>query len=270
MGSISSALLPADPVAEAFSRDGFYIAKGLYRPEEMLNWKARVIRILEAGGHLGKDPKGSGVHVFMADVLDPFFSERMKDAVVVSVLDRIIGPNVEFLSVKSVYKNKFTTFGSPWHQDWYYWKGATKISVWIALDDATPENGCLKMIAGSHIKRFKVKQVRADNGFGWRIGNEEIAGLPETTARREPGRRRFLSRPDPAQFLSEHHRRGPLELYLHLPGCVRAGRVNGLETSDGCHRRERERRLTGLLRMTVWARWDSETFPQALLRNMSF
>ena len=181
MESISSAPRAADPVAGTFNRDGFYIAKGLYRPEEMLDWKARVIRILEAGGHISKDPKGSGVHVFMADVLNPFFSDRMQDSCVVSILKRIIGPNVEFLSVKSVYKNKFTTFGSPWHQDWYYWKGATKISVWIALDDATPENGCLKMIAGSHIKRFKVKQVRADNGFGWRIGNEEFAGLPETT-----------------------------------------------------------------------------------------
>ena len=181
MESISSAPRAADPVADTFNRDGFYIAKGLYRPDEMLDWKARVIRILEAGGHISKDPKGSGVHVFMADVLNPFFSDRMQDACVVSILNRIIGPDVEFLSVKSVYKNKFTTFGSPWHQDWYYWKGATKISVWIALDDAAPENGCLKMIAGSHIKRFKVKQVRAENGFGWRIGNEEIAGLPETT-----------------------------------------------------------------------------------------
>ena len=167
--------------AETFNRDGILIAKGLYSTKEMLDWKARIIGILEAGGHIGKDPKAAGVHVFMADLLDPFFSKRMQDACVVSVLNRIIGPNVEFLSVKSVYKNKYTTFGSPWHQDWYYWKGATKISVWIALDDATPENGCLKMIAGSHIKRFKVKQVRADNGFGWRIGNEEIAGLPETT-----------------------------------------------------------------------------------------
>ena len=170
-----------EDIAGAFNRDGFYIAKGLYPAEQMLDWKARIIDILEAGGHISKDPTSAGVHVFMADVLDPFFRERMKDDCVVSVLNRIIGPNVEFLSVKSVYKNKFTRFGSPWHQDWYYWKGANKISVWIALDDAAPENGCLKMIAGSHLKRFKVKQVRAQNGFGWRIGNEEIAGLPETT-----------------------------------------------------------------------------------------
>ena len=171
----------SEDFAGAFNRDGFCIAKGLYLPEEMLEWKTRIVDILEAGGHIDTEPTSTGVHVFMADVLDPFFAERMKDACVVSILNRIIGPNVEFLSVKSVYKNKFTRFGSPWHQDWYYWKGANKISVWIALDDATPENGCLKMIAGSHFKRFKVKQVKAQNGFGWRIGNEEIAGLPETT-----------------------------------------------------------------------------------------
>lgn len=170
-----------EDAAEAFQRDGFYIAKGLYGAEEMQDWKERIIDILEAGGHMNTEPTSTGVHVFMADVLDPFFRERMKDACVVSILNRIIGPNVEFLSVKSVYKNKFTRFGSPWHQDWYYWKGANKISVWIALDDATPENGCLKMIAGSHLKRFKVKQVRGENGFGWRIGNEEFAGRPETT-----------------------------------------------------------------------------------------
>ncbi|MDE2886721.1 MAG: phytanoyl-CoA dioxygenase family protein [Gemmatimonadota bacterium] len=170
-----------EEAAGAFHRDGFCIAKGLYCAEEMLNWKARIIGILEAGGHFDTEPTSTGVHVFLADVLDPFFRERMKDACVVSILNRIIGPNVEFLSVKSVYKNKFTRFGSPWHQDWYYWKGANKISVWIAMDDATPENGCLKMIAGSHLKRFKVKQVRGENGFGWRIANEEFAGCPETT-----------------------------------------------------------------------------------------
>lgn len=170
-----------EDAADAFHRDGFCIAKRLYSAEEMLDWKARIIDVLEADGHVDTDPTSTGVHVFMADVLDPFFRERMKDACVVSVLNRIIGPNVEFLSVKSVYKNKFTRFGSPWHQDWYYWKGANKISVWIALDDAAPENGCLKMIAGSHFKRFKVKQVKAQNGFGWRIGNEEFAGRPATT-----------------------------------------------------------------------------------------
>ena len=37
------------------------------------------------------------------------------------------------------------------------------------------------MIAGSHFNRFRVKQVRGENGFAWRIENEAFAGHPETT-----------------------------------------------------------------------------------------
>ena len=52
---------------------------------------------------------------------------------------------------------------------------------------STPENGCLKMIAGSHLKRFKVSQVKEETGFGWRIESEEFAGMMETTLEAERG-----------------------------------------------------------------------------------
>ena len=170
--------------AKDFARHGFLVIKGLYTQDEMLEWKEHVIRLLETEDGLSIP---SGVRVWFAHKLDPFLLRKMRDDRVTPILLDIIGSNIEFLSVKAVYKNKSTTFGSPWHQDWHYWKGSPKISIWIALDDATPENGCLKMIAGSHRKRFKVKQVKADNGFGWRIENEEFAGMPEITLSVERG-----------------------------------------------------------------------------------
>ena len=41
---------------------------------------------------------------------------------------------------------------TPWHQDGEYWpiRPLATCTVWIAIDDATPENGCLRMIKGSH------------------------------------------------------------------------------------------------------------------------
>ena len=170
--------------AENFTRDGFLVVEKLYTQDEMFNWKHRIISILKAEDGLSTP---SGVRVWFAHKLDPFLLDGMKDDRVTPILLDIIGPNVELLSVKAVFKNKTTTFGSPWHQDWYYWKGSPKISVWIALDDATPENGCLKMIAGSHLKRFKVSQVKEETGFGWRIESEEFAGMPETTLEVERG-----------------------------------------------------------------------------------
>ena len=40
----------------------------------------------------------------------------------------------------------------PWHQDLNYWplEPIINISAWIAIDDATLENACVRMIPGSH------------------------------------------------------------------------------------------------------------------------
>lgn len=40
----------------------------------------------------------------------------------------------------------------PWHQDGEYWpiRPLATCSVWLAIDDATVDNGCLEVIPGSH------------------------------------------------------------------------------------------------------------------------
>ena len=40
----------------------------------------------------------------------------------------------------------------PWHQDFNYWplEPPIIVSAWIAIDQSTVENGCLKIIPGSH------------------------------------------------------------------------------------------------------------------------
>jgi phytanoyl-CoA hydroxylase len=41
-----------------------------------------------------------------------------------------------------------------WHQDHPYWpiiQPADLVSAWVALEDATPENGCMSMVRGSHL-----------------------------------------------------------------------------------------------------------------------
>jgi phytanoyl-CoA hydroxylase len=171
---------------EAFDRDGFVVVKQHYSRPTMLDWKQRIVQLLEEQG--GADGNNSGVHVWLADGLDAFFEEQMRDSSIVAMLQQIIGPDIEFLSAKTVFKNTSTTFGSPWHQDWHYWRGTNKVSIWIALDDATPENGCLKMIPASHRKLFKLQQEQQhETGFTWRTGSEEVADLPEVTLAADRG-----------------------------------------------------------------------------------
>ena len=49
----------------------------------------------------------------------------------------------------------------PWHQDEAYWDPAfdyTALGVWMPLDAATPESGCMSFIPGSH--RSEVRKHR--------------------------------------------------------------------------------------------------------------
>lgn len=182
-------MLSDDEVA-AYQRDGFVIAQELYDQAQMLQWKHLLQSLLDQEREAQKDDPWdmthSGVRVWMSDVIHPTLRAAMKDHHVTPILQQIIGPNVEFLSAKVVFKNQETSFASPWHQDWFYWEGATKTSIWIAMDDATVANGCLKVIPGSHKKLFPKKVVR-ENAFVNQIDAGDLADLRETTLQAKRG-----------------------------------------------------------------------------------
>ena len=77
--------------------------------------------------------------------------ETLVNRVALKVLTAVIGPNVKcmqsMLFIKSAGKP-----GQAWHQDEDYipTRDRSLTGGWIALDDATVENGCLWVIPGSH------------------------------------------------------------------------------------------------------------------------
>lgn len=146
-------LLATDRKAQ-FQRDGYVVLEDCFSAAYMAEAKEEVRRILAEvradAQAKGQTPKReNGVYVGLS-VRSAFFRKLNADPRLVDVLAEAIGPNLEFWSDKVVYKAPGVDFGSPWHQDWMYWKGAHKYSVWIAMDDATPANGCLRIIPGSH------------------------------------------------------------------------------------------------------------------------
>ena len=50
-----------------------------------------------------------------------------------------------------------------WHQDVRYWhfERPELVNVWVALGDETPENGCLRVIPGTHAGTFRPEQFDA-------------------------------------------------------------------------------------------------------------
>jgi phytanoyl-CoA hydroxylase len=63
----------------------------------------------------------------------------------------------------------------PWHQDNAYFDiepGTPIVGVWIALDPATAENGCMHVVPGSHREGPMVHFRRRD----WQICDDQVDG----------------------------------------------------------------------------------------------
>lgn len=150
-------------IKSEFEANGFVVLRGLFREEEVQAFKQETVRLLET------HKAHAGVFVGLA-ANSPVFRQAARDPRLLDALELILGPNIEFLSDKVVFKSAETDFGSPWHQDWPYWEGAHKVSVWVALDPATPENGCLKLMPGSHKQAVQhTGKAGEGEGFGHRL-----------------------------------------------------------------------------------------------------
>ncbi|KRE95872.1 hypothetical protein ASG89_31700 [Paenibacillus sp. Soil766] len=157
---------------EEYATIGYTVLPQLFSGEEVLMYKEAARTILEQNG-VGKE----GVYLGMA-VASSLFKKAAAHPVLVAALRDIIGDDVIFLSDKLVFKNSSTDFGSPWHQDYPYWNGSHKVSVWIALDDATPENGCLRVVPGSHLLGSATHGGDASDGLGFknRLDDSDLEG----------------------------------------------------------------------------------------------
>src|SRR5215218_9490562 len=69
----------------------------------------------------------------------------------IKVLVEVIGPNVKAMQSMLFIKSEGKP-GQAWHQDEYFipTRDRSLAAVWIALDDAIVENGCLWVLPGSH------------------------------------------------------------------------------------------------------------------------
>jgi ectoine hydroxylase-related dioxygenase (phytanoyl-CoA dioxygenase family) len=70
---------------------------------------------------------------------------------IVEALVSVIGPNVKAMQSMLFIKSEGKP-GQAWHQDEFFipTRDRSLTAVWIALDDATIENGCLWVLPGSH------------------------------------------------------------------------------------------------------------------------
>ncbi|MBL8806090.1 MAG: phytanoyl-CoA dioxygenase family protein [Rhodospirillales bacterium] len=83
------------------------------------------------------------------------FLDLARDPGIVAAVARLIGPDVILWGCQIFCKPGGNGMEVPWHQDGHYWpiRPLATCTVWIALDESKIENGCLRVIPGSHRAR---------------------------------------------------------------------------------------------------------------------
>jgi phytanoyl-CoA hydroxylase len=149
-------------IAKFFQENGFLVLENALSESEVsaLNQETAQICRGNRGEVRGIEPNLAGTdEEIMRQYLCIHFphkvSQIMYDTLshpkTVDVLTQVIGSNVKCMQSMLFIKASGKP-GQAWHQDEYYipTRDRSLLGAWIALDDATVENGCLWVIPGSH------------------------------------------------------------------------------------------------------------------------
>ena len=71
---------------------------------------------------------------------------------IVDLAESVLGPDVILWGCHVFCKPAGEGFETPWHQDGHYWpiRPLATCTVWVAIEHSDRDNGCLRVIPGSH------------------------------------------------------------------------------------------------------------------------
>ena len=140
---------------DAYARDGQLTPRWRLSPERLARMRVALAQLLAARPdvrpdfialpHVPWDGPG-GIAIARE------FFDFVTDPELLDVVEQIIGPDIVMWASAVFCKPATTGLEVPWHQDGQYWpiRPRATVTVWIALDDVTRDNGCMRVIPGSH------------------------------------------------------------------------------------------------------------------------
>jgi len=133
---------------EAFNRDGYLAGIRIFYPEEIADIRRYFDDLLAktlAGG--GDSYSIATAHLRHGRVYDLLTNSRL-----VSIIKDLLGENVVGWGSHFFCKMPGDGKRVSWHQDSSYWPLTPSMAVtaWLAIDDASVENACMRYIPASH------------------------------------------------------------------------------------------------------------------------
>lgn len=138
---------------EQFKKDGYLLFnKPVLEQAKFDRLKAHFEQLLE---QWLADPRSqSPEHMDTPHFLYPSLFEYAFDDRILDLVEPILGPDLALFSSHFICKPAAVGKRVPWHEDSAYWRGRLDpmhvVTVWLAIDPSTPENGNMRVIPGTH------------------------------------------------------------------------------------------------------------------------
>ena len=164
--------------AEQFDRDGFIVLDDVFTDAELAPvvadidaLEARTVEFLDQmeGGRISIAEQGAITFSLFPVNTSPAARSFAAHAVFADLCHDLIGPDVRLYHDQAVYKKPEKPRRFPWHQDngYTFVTPQQYLTCWVALTDATVDNGCPHVVPGLH--RLGTLQHHFVDPLGWEI-----------------------------------------------------------------------------------------------------
>lgn len=170
-----------------YQNDGYIIFENLFTEAEMDRITVKIDKFDEESERAlqeqGKNSANSHIipgqinFTIRLNLLDKEIQQFAMQEKFADISTGLIGPEVQLYFDQSVYKRPEANRDFPWHQDNGYVPIEPQhyVTCWLALEDASIENGCIWVLPGSH-KQGLVEHKKTD--VGWQCYFGEDPGIP--------------------------------------------------------------------------------------------
>jgi ectoine hydroxylase-related dioxygenase (phytanoyl-CoA dioxygenase family) len=154
VSALAQPRLGADEVAH-YREQGFVVPRYRLPPPQLQALREAQQRVLQANTGV-RPEKLVNVHLARPNaegiIGDAVFFEIASDPAILDMVELLIGPDIVLWGCQSFCKPPGDGLEVPMHQDGSYWpiRPLATCTAWVAIDDCDAENGCLRVVPGSH------------------------------------------------------------------------------------------------------------------------
>jgi len=128
--------------------DGFLGLGAVLTDDELAEARANTDRVVAARVEREERPE----YIYAIHAYDEYFARLAAHSRLLDILERVMGPDIVLISTHLLCKPPGDGHGVAWHQDGGYApiEPMSLVTLYLAFDDCDAENGCMRMLPGTH------------------------------------------------------------------------------------------------------------------------